>query len=384
MYCEQSVQHFTWLTKQGIPFNNGFYQQKHVEQPTDECLIWTGNEKAWPVSESAQPAPRGHKVEKEGSEGGSLVMKCLTEKAVSEGIRFQFDAAVRNLVIDDNNRVIGLRYSHFGEIRFAKAHQGVILATGGFAMNEVMLREYCPQLATENIFKQGNPNDDGSGIYLSLSIDGVAMHMEGALITSPFYPPENLIKGILINKFGKRFINEDCYHAKTIDACLQQPDGEAYLICDNSCFDRPVFGMQGLIDAWETVEEMESDLNLPTGALQNTVSQYNASAVKGEDPQCHKHPDWIKPLNEPPYAALQCSLGKAGFVGFTLGGLKVSIDGEVINRKGKVIPGLYAAGACASNIAQDGAGSSSGTCLGEASFFGRRAGRHAAEKTHYR
>ena len=48
---------------------------------------------------------------------------------------------------------------------------------------------------------------------------------------------------------------------------------------------------------------------------------------------------------------------------------------------GTVIPGLYAAGACASNIAQDGKGYSSGTQLGEGSFFGRRAGRHAARNS---
>ena len=46
--------------------------------------------------------------------------------------------------------------------------------------------------------------------------------------------------------------------------------------------------------------------------------------------------------------------------------------------KGLPVPGLYAAGACASNIAQDSRGYASGTCIGEASFFGRRGGRHAA------
>ena len=62
----------------------------------------------------------------------------------------------------------------------------------------------------------------------------------------------------------------------------------------------------------------------------------------------------------------------------TLGGLDVSIDAEVLNPDGEPIPGLYAAGACASNIAQDGKGYSSGTCIGEGTFFGRRGGRHAA------
>jgi succinate dehydrogenase/fumarate reductase flavoprotein subunit len=61
-----------------------------------------------------------------------------------------------------------------------------------------------------------------------------------------------------------------------------------------------------------------------------------------------------------------------------MGGMRVSIDGEVCREDGAVIAGLYAAGACAVNIAQDGKGYASGTQLAEGSYFGRRAGRHAA------
>jgi succinate dehydrogenase/fumarate reductase flavoprotein subunit len=61
-----------------------------------------------------------------------------------------------------------------------------------------------------------------------------------------------------------------------------------------------------------------------------------------------------------------------------MGGLTVTVDGEAQRADGSVIPGLYAVGACASNIAQDGKGYASGTQLGEGSFFGRRAGAHAA------
>jgi hypothetical protein len=70
------------------------------------------------------------------------------------------------------------------------------------------------------------------------------------------------------------------------------------------------------------------------------------------------------------------SLGRAMYSGFTMGGLAVTLDGEVLRGDGSTVPGLYAAGACASNIAQDGKGYSSGTQLGEGSFFGP-ARRHA-------
>jgi succinate dehydrogenase/fumarate reductase flavoprotein subunit len=75
------------------------------------------------------------------------------------------------------------------------------------------------------------------------------------------------------------------------------------------------------------------------------------------------------------------SLGRAMYSGFTMGGLAVTVDGQVQRSDDSVIPGVYAVGACASNIAQDGKGYASGTQLGEGSFFGRRAGAHAAAKT---
>lgn len=378
LYCEQSVEHFNWLVAQGVPFNDGFYRKKHYEQPTDECLIWSGNEKAWPFSQQAKPVPRGHKVENVGSEGGGLVMQKLTRAAEQLQVDFQFDARVCNLVSDGQGRITGVRYTHFAEERFVAASKGVVLAAGGFAMNQAMLEEYCPKLAHPGVVKQGNPNDDGAAINLGVAAGGCAEHMDGALITAPFYPPESLLKGILVNRYGQRFINEDSYHARTMTACLDQPDGIAYLITDNACFGRPEIQMQELIDAWEDVATMEQELKLPSGSLQQTMAAYNAHAALAEDPEFHKHPDWLQPLTEAPYAALQCSLGESVYVGFTLGGLRVSAQGEVLSATGRPIDGLYAAGACASNIAQDGAGYSSGTAIGESTFFGRRAGRHAA------
>ena len=130
----------------------------------------------------------------------------------------------------------------------------------------------------------------------------------------------------------------------------------------------------------ETGEEMEKGIGRPEGSLQDTLRSYNESAERGEDPDFHKGKKWLTPLDHPPYAALDASVGAATYMAFTLGGLDVSIDGEVLTEEGTPIPGLYAAGGCASNIAQDGTGYSSGTCIGESTFFGRRAGRHAASQ----
>ncbi|HET8960722.1 FAD-binding protein, partial [Nocardioides sp.] len=111
-----------------------------------------------------------------------------------------------------------------------------------------------------------------------------------------------------------------------------------------------------------------------------TLERYNEYAARGEDPDFHKHPDWLAPQSTGPWGAYDLTLGHALYAGFTLGGIRTSVDGEALRADGTPITGLYAAGACASNLAQDGKGYASGTQLGEGSFFGRRAGRHAAAR----
>jgi succinate dehydrogenase/fumarate reductase flavoprotein subunit len=360
-----------------VPFNDTMYKGKHVLQPTDECLIWSGNEEVWPYREHARPAPRGHKVAQVGEHGGARMMEVLIARAAARGVRIQSDAAVRELV-RERDRVVGVRYRHFDSEHAVRTRGGVVLATGHFTGNAKLLERYCPQLADERVYKQYTPYCDGAGIQLGLAAGGEALHMDGALVTCPFYPPEQLLKGVLVNKHGRRFVAEDSYHSRTSIFITQQPDGIAYLIVDDRCFGRPEWGGFEVIDAWPDVPSMERELKLPEGSLVETLRRYNEHAARGGDPEFHKGAKWLAPLVTPPFAALQASFGHNGFVGFTLGGLRVSADGEVLRPDGSPIPGLYAAGACASNIAQDGTGYSSGTCLGESTFFGRRAGRHAA------
>jgi len=181
----------------------------------------------------------------------------------------------------------------------------------------------------------------------------------------------------LVNKFGKRFINEDTYHGRATAFAMDQPDMVAYLICDMPSFGEQN-GYEALIDAWETVEEMERDLGIPEGALQETLRTYNENAARGEDPEFHKGKKYLVPQVEPPFAAVNITLGPVRAQGLTQGGLTTTENAEVVDASGKPIPGLYAAGATASNIAKDSRGYASGFMIGESTYFGRRAGAHAA------
>lgn len=381
-YCEQSVEHFDWLVAHDVPFNDTMYQGKHVLQLTDECLIWSGNEEVHPFREKARPAPRGHKVAEVGHLGGAKMMERLIARAEGLGVRIVCDAYVTRLV-REAGRIVGVTYRSFGEEKGGvRARKGVVLAAGQFTESDALLEEFLPELLEEGYTRQYTPYDDGAGHRLGRQAGGQLVHMDGALVTAAFYPPESHIKGILVNNLGKRYVAEDSYHSRSSLFTTRQPDRQGWLILDEATYsaDPPHYGAYPLVDAFESVEEMEKALGMPEGALRETLRAYNEHAAKGEDPEFHKGAKWLTPLDHPPYAALDASVGQATYMAFTLGGLDVSIDGEVRAADGSVVPGLYAVGGCASNIAQDGTGYSSGTCIGESTFFGRRAGRHAATR----
>jgi succinate dehydrogenase/fumarate reductase flavoprotein subunit len=326
----------------------------------------------------AKPAPRGHKVGHPGSAGKHLIA-ALIAAAETKGARMTYDAGVTGLITDASGAVVGARYRRFGSESNIAARRGVLLATGGFAMNRAMLEEFCPFMARDDVHIVGGQWSDGAGVRLGAAAGGVPANMGGVLVTAPIYPSEKLLKGILVNKLGQRFVPEDSYHGRTTAMILRQPEQMAWLIIDDAMHGKSIFGAQPLVDAWETVADMEADLAIPTGALQTTLADYNRHAERGEDPQMHKQPEWVQPIGQsPPFAALDCSAGNAIFSGFTLGGLTTSLDAEVLDRSGRPIRGLYAAGACASNIAKDSIGYSSGVCIGESTYFARRAAAHLA------
>lgn len=382
-YCDGSVEHFNWLESHGVEFERTIYKGKSVFLNTTECLMSTGSEKVWPYREFTRPAYRGHKVARGGDSAGSQAMEALIARCSQSGARVSYDTQVTALVVGANGRVVGVRARRVGKDLSLRARRGVVIATGGFNMNPEMLAEYCPKmLGTAQPL--GIPYNDGTGIRLGVSAGGVTQAMGGVIATASFYPPAQLIMGILVNLRGERFVAEDSYHGRTADFIMEQPNGIAYLILTEEIFAYPEltdYSHHSLVGGWETVAEMEAELKLPKGSLERTLAEYNRHATLGRDPHYFKHAEWIKPLTTGPFAAFDVSFDRSTYLFLTMGGLRTTADAEVLTTAGLPVPGLYAAGACVASIPQDGKGYASGLSLGPGSFFGRVAGQRAAAAT---
>jgi 3-oxo-5alpha-steroid 4-dehydrogenase len=372
VFCDQSVELYHWLVDHGVPFKAGFHPEPGIEPSTDDGLIYSGGEDAWPFDRVARPAPRGHKPQHPEAAGGFL-MQCLLAAVEATPVRVVTDTHARRLIVDDDRRVIGVLVRGEGRAVAVRARRGVILCAGGFVVNDAMVAEHTPLVARANV-PLATDFDDGRGIRMAQAVGARAIHMDAAECAVPITPPRKLVGGILVNGHGQRFINEDTYYGRVGQEALFHQDCEMYLIIDEELYEVNRAGFQA---AWvcETVAELEVEMGLPEGSLVTTLELYNRHAARGEDPVFHKAAEFVRPLTGA-LGAYDLRPEAAWYASFTLGGLHTTVEGEVLDLDGIPINGLFAAGRTTSGLAAH--GYASGLSLADGAFFGRRAGAAAA------
>lgn len=378
-YCEGSVAHYDWLVEAGVPFREVFYAEPGWEPRGDEGLMYSGGENAAPFKDLVAPAPRGHLPQMDNKKtgergGGYMLMKPLVETAESLGVKAEYDIKVESLVVDSAGRVTGLIAKRYGSRLAIRAHRGVVLAMGSFAFNEEMVREHVPHLL-------GRPGSaieahDGRAIQMCQALGAATTHMSAAEVALHI-DMQMVARGILVNSHGQRFVTEDTYGGVLGQEVLFRQGNSAFLVMDESGYESAVATRSVMTrpqPTWvsESRSELEDSMGLAPHALTSTIELYNSHAVTGADPVFGKKTEWVRPL-EGPLAVFDLRNSTSGF---PLGGLKTSVDSEVLHVSGEPIAGLFAAGRCTSGVCSG--GYASGASLGDGSFFGRRAGISAA------
>jgi 3-oxo-5alpha-steroid 4-dehydrogenase len=372
-YCEDSVGHHDWLVDHGVPFRGVFWPEPGMEPPGTEGLVYTGGEDTAPYADHITPAARGHVPATPNAAGGFL-MECLLEAVAATDADIRAEARGRRLVVDGDGAVVGLVATVDGEPVSVRATGGVVLASGGWAYNDALVDQYVAPV-NRVAWKLGTDADDGWGLRSCLGLGAAAEGMGVAEVALPITPPRSMVRGVLVNGQGRRFINEDTYFGHVGQRALMEEGGEVYLIVDEP---RHQVNRAGMRATWVCGDyaELGQEIGLPAGSLSTTMDAYNSAAADGRDPEWGKGSEWVVPLTEAPFGAYDLRVASTIYAGFPLGGVRTDADGVVLRSDGSPVRGLHAVGRVASSLAL--ARYCSGISLGEGTFFGRRAAVAAA------
>ena len=265
--------------------------------------------------------------------------------------------------------------------------KSVILATGGFGANVKMREKYNQQWANlgETIgCSNQNPAAQGDGIKLAeqmganlIDMGLIQLHPNGEEGTGMMMgqPHTSGLNRIFVNNEGKRFVAEDARRDVLVNAIYKQNGSNMWIIADGNRYPEgnkkiANFVTLGKTFKANTIAELAKLINVDANNLQASIDQYNATVDGQNDPFGLKTFD--KKLGVPPFYAAK----RIPTVHHTMGGIQINTNAEVIDKKGNIIHGLYAAGEVTGNI--HGANRLGGNALVDIVVFGKIAGTNAA------
>jgi len=283
--------------------------------------------------------------------------------------------------------------------------RAVVLACGGFEANAEMRREHLGA-GWEHAKVRGTEFNTGAGIRMALEAgaaphgDWESCHAVAWDLNAPdfgnrrigdLYQKHSYPLGIVVNVNGERFLDEGAdfrnyTYAKYGREILKQPHRAAFQIFDAKVEHllRDEYRIaQATKASARTIGDLADRLGIERAGLERTVAAYNTAVQPGEfDPARldGKRTDgvepsksnWALPLDTPPFAGYAVTCG----ITFTFGGLRIDREARVLDRDGRPIPGLYAAGELVGGLFWGNYAGGSGLMAG--SVFGRIAGRNAA------
>ncbi len=316
-----------------------------------------------------------------GAGVGAHVIQVLYDNALERNVDMRMNTRGVEILKDDSGKVEGLlvkgKYTGY---YWVKA-DAVVMATGGFGRNNERVSQYDPKL--KGFISTNQPGATGDG----LDVAGNA----GAGMTDVKYiqaHPTLSVKGgvmvteavrgngaILVNKEGKRFVNEITTRDKAAAAILNQTGKVAYLIFDDSVrkslkkIDKYI--QLGVVPSADSPENLGKLEGIDGKALTASIAQYNKLVAAGKDTDFER-PNLPRALNEGNYYAIEVTPG----VHHTMGGVSIDDKAEILSEDKKVIPGLYGAGEVTGGV--HGANRLGGNAISDIITFGRLAGEQAA------
>ena len=317
-----------------------------------------------------------------GSAVGAHLIDVLRAKAASLKIDIRVNSKVVKLLENKQGRVTGVQVEGKHQGLYALMAKAVVLTTGGFSANPEKVAYYRPEF--KGMTTSNQPGATGDGLELGTAAGGELKDMKEIQIHPTVAANSRIliteaVRGngaILVNHEGKRFVNELTTRDKASAAVLEQNGKTAFLVFDEE-IRKSLKQIDGyfhleLVKEGSSIQELAAAVKMPTEALEATIATYNKAFDEKNDAE-FKRPDMPRPLRTAKYYAIEIKPG----VHYTMGGLKINTDSQVIAKDGKPIPGFFAAGEGTGGV--HGANRLGGNSISQTITYGRIAGANAAK-----
>ena len=325
------------------------------------------------------------------------------EKVIADSngkIQVLLDTPAVKLIQNKSGRVVGVVGNNFGSKVTVMAKDGVIIATGGFGAN-VAYRQKGNTGVWKNIKLDNSIGctniqkaAQGQGLFLAQKVGAKLIGLSDIQIHPCGTPGTGLMENIrtsgrnriFVNSDGNRFVNEGAARDVLANAIFQQKGRTYWIVVNKLRYPTPDFkdrmgasirNMEALGAVVEapTLDELAKKTGMNAENLKKAIADYNA-VVSGKAKDklgfvANNKDD--KQMTEGPWYACR----KVPTVHHTMGGIKINVKSQVINTKGKVIPGLYAVGEVTGG--SHGSNRLGGNAIADIMTFGHAVGPHIVQ-----
>jgi flavocytochrome c len=357
-FVNNSLDTYNWMVAQGV--------KVHDVEPIHSSL----------------PTWRVHNVVGGGGmtdgHGGQIIVPMMENYKKLDG-DILYDVTAGELLVDENNRVIGVKGTHKDGSAVKINAESVILATGGYASNREMMVPYSE--FTKNYVTQVPSGNLGDGIKMVEAIGGQIYQNPSTQVVYVSFTSGvgiNEESGLIVTDKGERIANEYTYQYHIGDALAKAKSSTAYYIAAANDPNPTVqYGMS--LDSTAsaaTLEELAGIIGADANTLEATVDRYNQLCAAGSDADYGKPSEKMIAVEGAKYFAIKLSPA----VTVTYSGIVTDMEAQVLDKNNRPIEGLYAAGETAfpGLIGTEYPGC--GMAISSGAYYGRVAGANAAGK----
>ncbi|MBG9794112.1 fumarate reductase [Paenibacillus dendritiformis] len=355
-FVDNSASAIEWLDSIGIRLNNititGGMNEKRTHRPED------------------------------GSAVGQYLVNGLVKNVQEKEIPLFVNANVTEITEKDG-KVNGVKVLFNNNDEKTIAAEAVVVTTGGYGANMDMIGEVRSDL--KGLVTTNQEGSTGDGIKMIEKLGGVTVDMDQIQVHPTVQQEKSYLIGeavrgegaILVSSEGKRFTNELDTRDNVTAAINKLPEKSAYLVFDSGVKSRAKaieqYDKMGFVIQGDTIEALAKEIGVPADQLTATLDTWNSAVKNKEDAEFGRTTAMDHDLSSGPYYAIKIAPG----IHYTMGGVKINTNTEVLNKDGQPIPGLFAAGELTGGL--HGQNRIGGNSVAEIIIFGRQAGIKSAE-----